>query len=1082
MREAARLVSGEVDFPPDVQWAARTPYWFPWRHMVLWGLGPALGLAAWTGWAAAAWRSVARRDRSHVILVAWVAIVFLLQGGQFVMSGRYFLPIYPALAVLAAWGLVACWDGARAKGVVVRASAAVALAVVVIATAGWAVAFTSIYRRPNTRVAASAWIYAHVPAGAVIAVEHWDDPLPLRLNGVGSPAQYRLLTLAHYDEDTPEKLDRLVAALDQADYVVLASNRLYDSIPRLPMRYPMTVRYYSALFDGRLGFERVADITSFPGLGPWRVDDQAAEEAFSVYDHARVQVFRKTAAWSGRWARALLGDGIDWTAVVRLPAVRASAYKGGLQLSAARAAEARASGTWAELFNPAGPANRWPVAAWVLALVAIGVIAHPLAWTALPWLADRGWLLSRSIGLLGVSYAAWLMASTGLMRFGRSNVALVLAVLGLVSAYAAWRQRRALRIWWRVHRTLVLKEEALFWAAFAAFLLIRRSMPELWHPVFGGEKPMDFAYLNAVIKSASFPPYDPWFAGGYINYYYFGFVLCAVLVLLTGVVPSVAYNLLIPTFFALTVAGAFTASSAIAGALLGASPAAQTVVETEARDHRRLASMSPGRRWAFSWFAYGLLGVLLLAVLGNLVEAQMLVAERGHAVPTWWWYWNPTRAIPAAPGEAPPITEFPFFTFLYGDLHAHMLALPYVLLVLGVAASLAIERPQGARRWPALALLALATGALFAINTWDYPTFTLIACAGILWASPGETWRARLTAAIGPVAAVVAAGRLLFWPFVHSFSAPSGAPVLWRGSRTPLGAYVSIHGVFLFILGSALLAGAPAVAGGHRDARVRRARWAVALLAALGLALTVLVEVVTVDPVLGRMNMVFKFYFQVWTLWAVASGAALALRLPQWRPTWWGLSWAAALVLLLVSAATYPLIATKARMADRFAPDTTPSLDGEAYMTTATHVELDRPFALKWDLDAIRWLRAHVPGSPVIAEAHMPEYRWGSRVSVYTGLPTIVGWSWHQRQQRAVLPDTLVAQRIADVHAIFSDPDSARAAALLARYHVRYVYVGPLERIRYPAAGLAKFDRDPARWHVVYENAQVKIYEVIAES
>jgi uncharacterized membrane protein/4-amino-4-deoxy-L-arabinose transferase-like glycosyltransferase len=1063
MVEAGQLVSGEVDFPPGAQWAARTPFWFPWLNMVLWGLGPALGLAAWTSWLAAAWQWLAHRDWRPAIPVAWVAVVFLLHGGGFVMTGRYFLPIYPALAIVAAWGLIGAWDAARARGVVARTTAAAVVAVVVAATALWAVAFTSIYRRPNTRVEASAWIYASVPAGAAIAVEHWDDALPLALRGVGTSARYRMLTLANYDEDTPEKLERLVATLERADCLVLASNRLYDSIPRLPMRYPMTVRYYAALFDGRLGFARAADFTSFPGLGPWRVDDRSAEEAFSVYDHARVQVFLKTSAWRADRARALLGDGIDWTTVVRLPPVRAARYKNGLVLTDARAAEARSTGTWSELFDPSGPANRRPVAVWCLVLVLIGVVAHPLAWATLPWLADRGWLVSRAIGLLVVAYGAWLMASVALMPFGRGSVVLVMLLVGLASAVTVWRQRKALGIWWRANLTLVLKEETVFWLAFAAFLLIRRSMPELWHPFFGGEKPMDFAYLNAVVKSASFPPYDPWFAGGYINYYYFGFVMSAVLVLLTGVVPSIAYNLLVPTFFALTVAGAFTATHTLAGALVG----------TE-RDR-------PLRWWEPSAFAYGVLGVVLLAVLGNLVEARMLTAERGREVPNWWWYWNPTRAIPAAAGEAPPITEFPFFTFLYGDLHAHMMALPYALLVLGVSVGLAIERPPLLRTRPALALVALTTGALYATNAWDYPAYTLIACAAIFWAAPGHTWNTGLKAVVPGIVAVVIGGRLLFWPFHQHFSAPSGAPALWHGSRTPIDTYLSIHGVFLFILGSSLVAWIRARDAGPLDARARRARWAVALLAGLGLALTLLVEAVTVDPVLGRMNMVFKFYFQVWTLWAVASGAALALLIPRWRPTWGRLAWAAAFGLLLASAAAYPVVATRARIADRFAPDTTPSLDGEAYMTTATHTELDRPFELTWDLDAIRWLRAHVRGSPVVAEAHMPEYRWGSRVSVYTGLPTIVGWSWHERQQRAVAPD-LVVRRIADVHTIFSDPDPARAAALLDRYHVRYVYVGPLERIRYPSAGLAKFERDPERWRVVYENAQVKVYEVVLGS
>ena len=114
-----------------------------------------------------------------------------------------------------------------------------------------------------------------------------------------------------------------------------------------------------------------------------------------------------------------------------------------------------------------------------------------------------------------------------------------------------------LRAFFQENRRTLLIEEALFGVAFLFFLFVRFGNPDLWHPVMGGEKPMDFAYLNAVIKSQYFPPYDPWFAGGQITYYYFGFVLIAALVKLLGIMPSIAYNFAIPTLFALTALGAF---------------------------------------------------------------------------------------------------------------------------------------------------------------------------------------------------------------------------------------------------------------------------------------------------------------------------------------------------------------------------------------------------------------------------------------------------------------------------------------------------------------------------------------------
>jgi hypothetical protein len=174
-------------------------------------------------------------------------------------------------------------------------------------------------------------IYEHVPAGSTIANEHWDWGLPLRIDGRNPfRGTYTGIKMENYNEDTPVKLLQLVAWLDSADYVVLASNRLYGSIPRLPERYPLTIEYYRALFAGELGFELAADVTSYPRIGPFVFPDQEipfpltaaayapqadlipvllppAEESFSVYDHPRVLIFRKTPAYSRERVEQVLG-------------------------------------------------------------------------------------------------------------------------------------------------------------------------------------------------------------------------------------------------------------------------------------------------------------------------------------------------------------------------------------------------------------------------------------------------------------------------------------------------------------------------------------------------------------------------------------------------------------------------------------------------------------------------------------------------------------------------------------------------------------------------------------------------------
>ncbi len=148
-------------------------------------------------------------------------------------------------------------------------------------------------------------------------------------------------------------------------------------------------------------------------------------------------------------------------------------------------------------------------------------------------------------------------------------------------------------------------------------------------------------------------------------------------------------------------------------------------------------------------------------------------------------------------------------------------------------------------------------------------------------------------------------------------------------------------------------------------------------------------------------------------------------------------------------------------------------------MRTADIVESATRFPLAADLEAIDWLRTSIGGTPVIAEAQLPEYHWGARISVHTGLPTILGWQYHQMQQRALLPADVVTRRARDVSDLYRTTDPAAAQAILTRYHVEYVYVGPLERIVYPADGLAKFTRHRSMWRPVYERGGVVIYQVV---
>ncbi|MBI2862249.1 MAG: hypothetical protein HYX89_05475, partial [Chloroflexi bacterium] len=227
------------------------------------------------------------------------------------------------------------------------------------------------------------------------------------------------------------------------------------------------------------------------------------------------------------------------------------------------------------------------------------------------------------------------------------------------------------------------------------------------------------------------------------------------------------------------------------------------------------------------------------------------------------------------------------------------------------------------------------------------------------------------------------------------------------------------------------------------------------------------------------MNTVFKFYLQVWVLFALASALALPHLVRRLQSLRWprGDIWWAVFTLLVVGVLLYPVAATAARTNDRF-DRFGPTDDGAAYMSRAVWID-KTPMELRWDADAIQWLLENVSGSPVILEANGRLYSWFSRVSVYTGLPTVVGWDWHQRQQRGQVVPGVVERRLADVQTLYSDPSPSKALQLLGKYRVQYIYVGDLERAYYPAPGLAKFDQMVgSTLDIAYTNDHVKIYRV----
>ena len=287
-------------FPPSIQWIKTRPIIYPLENMILWGLGWPLGFLTIGGFVYSLWQIVLRMKKlnplanqpfSHFLILFWIIWLFVYQGIQFAKPMRYFYPIYPFLVILAAKFFYQAINLLKRK---FKNKMAIWLYGYIAVLLIWPLSFMAIYGRSHSRVMASEWIYQNIPPGSVISCEYWDDCLPLAVKGQSSRL-YQRETFHLYDLDTPQKWQKINQQLRRVDYLILSSNRLWGSISKVPEKYPMTAKFYQDLLAGKLNFQKVAEITSYPTIPILKIQipDAFAEESFTVYDHPQVMVFKK---------------------------------------------------------------------------------------------------------------------------------------------------------------------------------------------------------------------------------------------------------------------------------------------------------------------------------------------------------------------------------------------------------------------------------------------------------------------------------------------------------------------------------------------------------------------------------------------------------------------------------------------------------------------------------------------------------------------------------------------------------------------------------------------------------------------
>jgi uncharacterized membrane protein len=504
---------------------------------------------------------------------------------------------------------------------------------------------------------------------------------------------------------------------------------------------------------------------------------------------------------------------------------------------------------------------------WWIIVEIIGWLALPIAMRVLRWLPDRGYIFSKSIGLLIASYVLWLGASTHLLRNDLGSIlASILIMAGLSTAFylhAKQKNTETLLPFLKKNKKLVFTVEILFTVSFAAWAVLRAYAPDKIMSA-GGEKFMEIAFMNAILNSRFFPPLDPWLSGFAISYYYYGYVMMAFLTRLSGVPAGVGFDLYDSLLFALTALGAF----GVVYNLVSARKANQ-------------AAAPPGSQA----LGFGLLGGLLVAVMGNL-EGLLEVLYSAKALPAafwswinipdlaaspatgkwippgYWWqvWWHASRVLQDlnldySPAPVSPITEFPSFSFILGDNHPHVLALPFVLLAIALALAVLLrtmsveagsphptmsdvdvasphsitpeildqdqidsDQPKifGLSRamflpfnsdWVLFFFSALVLGGLAFLNTWDFPIYLgvliLAYMAGLALRQSAINFDILKQAAILAVELLLAS-ILLYIFFYVGFSSQAGGILPYVLPPTRLSQYLVIFGTFLFILFSFL--------------------------------------------------------------------------------------------------------------------------------------------------------------------------------------------------------------------------------------------------------------------------------------
>ena len=692
----------------------------------------------------------------------------------------------------------------------------------------------------------------------------------------------------------------------------------------------------------------------------------------------------------------------------------------------------------------------WTFWTWYLLALVLGAAAMPLTGRLFRRFQDRGWMFSKVTAIAVSGFLTWFLVAVKIIKFTTMTCIVVTLVCAAASLILYCREQKAgFECIPFAHLDLVYAEELLFFAAFLFWTYFAG-----FHPAaYGTEKFMDYGFMEAMMRSKTLPATDLWYSQGKINYYYGGQYFAVFLTKLSGAKVELTYNLMRTFVAGLAFAMPFSLVHQMVTDRLG---------KTGSRWKKTLPSVT------------GILAGISVSIAGNMhyvVYGQIIPFIRklkGEEVSSY-WFPDATRYIGFNPDvEDKTIHEFPCYSFVLGDLHAHVVDIMFVLLLLGLlyawmkkvrTTELSGESMSRREFWKKQLLMPqlLATGALLGMfhwtNYWDFVIYFVVTCGAALFMNiigqKGKIrWALGVTAA--QAAEILILATVIILPFTLQFdtsnmvqgialaqhhSLPHQLLVLWG-----LPGILTI--LFVVSLLIEKLRGAEQKSLYHLLTSIRLPDLFAVLMGLCAIGLVLIPELVYVRDIYengnARANTMFKLTYQAYIMFGMTMIYAIFRLLIIGKNK---ILKVLAFIGLFFFVWTCGYFGNSVHswFGEVWKPSQYKGLNATAFLET------DFPE----DVNGIRWLKENISDAPVVLEANGDSYSEYERVSAMTGLPTIMGWYVHEWLWRGNLSD--LNAKIEEIQEIYTSTDETRVKELLEEYNVSYIFVGSCERNKYGA-------------------------------